>query len=141
MKKLIYILTVLALCCISCKKAVVDPVEPQLDVTFLNTSGDWKLESWKGETVPFQFYIRLKAKEFTMVHNMGSMYMERTTGSYNIITDNYGSYIRGLYDFTNSYWTHNYQISSLTASRMEWVATDDANEIQVFVRTGEFPEE
>ncbi|MCQ2185963.1 MAG: hypothetical protein MJY92_04485 [Bacteroidales bacterium] len=139
MKKLVLLLISAAFCCISCKKAAVDPVEPQLDITFINTSGDWKLDKWKAETVPFELYIHLKAKKFVMAHNVGSMYMERTTGSYNLVTDNYGTCIRGLYDFTNSFWSHTYKITSLTASRMEWVAMDDPDDIQVFVRVPEFP--
>lgn len=140
-----YILIVFAaLCCLlSCNKNARPAEDPQLVVNFTNTSGDWVLESWKGQPMDrTPVYIHLKAKEFVMMSSVGSMYLHKTTGSYNLYeVEGVGMVIRGIYDFTYDYWSHEYVISSLTAKKMVWTSMDDPEDVHIYARTDKFPAE
>lgn len=131
-----------ALAASSCKKHV-DPAEPQLPVTFYNTSGYWKLESWKGHGMKdVEVYIHLKDRKYTLRQNVGSMYLTEYTGEYNLIEEEgIGTIIRGIYDYTWEYWNSSYVITSLTATQMVWVDRDRSENSQVFVRISDFPEQ
>lgn len=127
----------------SCSKKAVEPEEPELPVTFYNTSGYWKLESWKGESMgDAHVYLYLKNKKFVLKQNVGSMYLKEYTGEYNLIEEvGVGTIIRGIYDYTWDYWSSNYVITSLTSHHMTWVDEDQSENVQKFVRISSFPEE
>ena len=64
------------------------------------------------------------------------------TGSYYIDTDvELGAVIRGNYDHDSGDWAHRYIVRSLTASKMVWVAKDDATFVQEFERIDSIPVE
>ncbi|MBP9998141.1 MAG: hypothetical protein KBS67_02755 [Bacteroidales bacterium] len=117
----------------SCQKAELPEPEPQLAVNFTNTSGEWELKTWNGNDMSdTPMHLTLKAKKFTIVQTIGSMYPETFTGSYNIYEEEgLGMIIRGIYDYTYEYWANRYIISSLTASSMEWT-TVGKDEILTF---------
>jgi hypothetical protein len=58
------------------------------------------------------------------------------TGTFNIETDiELGAIIRGMYDFDGGYWAHDYDVNNLTSGQMEWVAVDDIEFTQKFVKS------
>lgn len=140
--KRIFAIIFAAVCLAACtERNIPGNNEPQLPVTFTNTSGDWQLDSWKGNSMESAgVFIRLRNREFVLVQNVNSMYPTSYTGKYNLIEeDGTGTIIRGIYDFTSEYWQHNYIITSLTAQTMEWVAEDDPQDIHIYIRTTLFP--
>ena len=126
-----------------CDKPVVPQPDPQLPVTFTNTSGDWVLDTWEGNDMSSaQIYLRLKNKEFVMWQSVNSMYPVKYTGTYNITEiEGTGFVIRGMYDYTYEYWQHQYVISSLTSDTMEWTSLDNPADVSVYRRTDAFPKE
>lgn len=122
----------------SCQKEQIPESEPQLTVNFTNTSGEWELVTWNGNDMSdTPMHLTLKAKRFTILQTVGSMYPEKVTGSYNIYEEEgLGMVIRGIYDYTYEYWVHSYVISSLTASSMEW-KTVGKDEILTFKKASE----
>lgn len=142
MKKFIAIFAACLMFAASCSDKS-EPVVPQLPVTFTNTSGDWTLSEWNGNPMPEgSVYIRLRNREFVLMQNVGSMYLTKYTGSYNLIEEEgVGTIIRGIYDYSYEYWSHNYIISSLTANEMVWTAQDKSEDTYKYIRTESFPEE
>lgn len=121
-------------------------VEPQLDVTPHNISGTWQLESWHNGVQLAEgayLYMELIRKDrlFKSYDTIESALPRYRTGVYNIETDpELGAIIRGIYDYDGGDWNHRYIVTSLTASKMIWVAKDNPAEVQVFVKT-EIPAE
>ena len=119
-----------ALFAVSCDKET--PVVEYLDVTPNNISGQWQLVKWNGSDLSegSYFYMDLVRKEtkFTIYQNFDSMsdYPHVVTGEFNIEMDvELGAIIRGIYDYDEGFWAHEYEVNNLTESSMEWVATDD----------------
>lgn len=131
---------------VGCESNEEEYVEPQLEVTPNNIAGEWMLESWNnGLPVAEGCYLYMelvrKDRTFTIYENLDSFQTVRQTGRYVIEVDpELGAVIRGNYDFGGGDWNHHYIISSLTASRMIWVAVDDPQDVSVYVRT-EIPAE
>lgn len=123
----------------SCDKE--QPVQEYLDVTPNNIAGEWELVEWKGAALDegTYFYIDLvrKDKEFTIYQNFDSMgeMPHVVTGNFNLETDVLlGAIIRGVYDYSEGYWSHQYEVNDLTENTMTWVALDDPTFVQKFVR-------
>ena len=134
MKKILSLLSIIALAFsfMSCEKEG-QPV-PQLEVNAHNISGQWQLIEWNGDD--------LADGTYTMYQNMDSFtnVPHILTGSYVLSTDvELGSIIRGTYDHDCGEWSHRYVIESLTANEMFWVATDDSSFSQLFVRVDNIP--
>lgn len=131
---------------VGCESKEEEYVEPQLEVTPNNIAGEWMLESWNnGLPVAEGCYLYMelvrKDRTFTIYENLDSFQTVRQTGRYVIEVDpELSAVIRGNYDFGGGDWNHHYIISSLTASRMVWVAVDDPQDVSVYVRT-EIPAE
>lgn len=117
----------------SCRKAPAAQQE-QLPVTFFNTSGVWELAQWSGGDISgTSVSMTLKEKKFTLVQTIGSMYPVTYTGTYNLIPKEGGEVvIRGMYDYTWEYWSHNYRVVSLTASEMVWESEDDEKDVYTY---------
>ena len=114
-----------------------------LDVTHNNISGVWRLESYDNGVKLAEgsyYYIVFDRAERTFVtyDNLGSMGAYKNSGRYDIVTDG-AAVIRGMYDFGRGDWEHSYYVRNLTQDSMYWVATDDENITQVYVRA-ELPE-
>lgn len=122
--------------------------DPGLEVSLYNISGTWKLESWNnGSALADGSYVYLEityrdGQEFTIYQNLDSFGPRRITGVYNIYTDeSLGSIIRGMYDYENGDWSHRYIIRDLYTDRMTWIATDDPQNVSVYVRCDGIPQE
>lgn len=122
--------------------------DPGLEVTLYNLSGTWKLETWNnGETLADGSYVYIElsyrdGNEFTIYQNLDSFGPRRITGVYNLYTDDaLGSILRGMYDYENGDWSHRYIVSDLFADRMTWTATDDAQNVSLYVRCDGIPQE
>ena len=148
MKKILTLISVIALAfaASSCEKVDDNPQPQQLEVNAHNISGQWQLLEWNGEYLAEGTYVYLDIvrndKTYTMYQNMDSFtnVPHVITGSYFLSTDvELGAIIRGSYDHDNGEWAHRYNIISLTANEMIWVATDDLTFSQKFVRVDAIP--
>jgi hypothetical protein len=150
MKKILILLSIIAMTAVSCGKIIItEPEEaPQLEVNANNISGQWELVEWNGNRMSEGTYVYLDIvrndKTYTMYQNMDSFsnVPHVITGSYFLSTDvELGAVIRGSYDHDSGEWAHRYIIKSLTANEMLWVATDDLSFTQKFVRVESIPVE
>lgn len=123
---------------VSCSKDTNATKQHYLSVTPNNISGVWSLESYDNgvalEDGSF-LYIDFNRAErtFTSYDNLESMEMRKLTGRYDVVTDA-SAIIRGAYHYGRGDWEHDYYVRDLTSNRMVWVATDDENIVQVYVR-------
>ena len=118
------------------------PVVEYLDVTPNNISGEWELVQWNGSALEegTYFYIEFirKDRKYVIYQNFKSIgeFPQVLTGTFNIETDvELGAIIRGMYDFDGGYWAHDYEVNNLTNSQMEWIAVDDREFTQKFVKS------
>lgn len=118
------------------------PVVEYLDVTPNNISGEWELVQWNGNALEdgTYFYIEFirKDRKYVIYQNFKSIgeFPQVLTGTFNIETDvELGAIIRGMYDFDGGYWAHDYEVNNLTSGQMEWVAVDDIEFTQKFVKS------
>ena len=118
------------------------PVVEYLDVTPNNISGEWELVQWNGNALDdgTYFYIEFirKDRKYVIYQNFKSIgeFPQVLTGTFNIETDvELGAIIRGMYDFDGGYWAHDYEVNNLTSGQMEWVAVDDIEFTQKFVKS------
>lgn len=148
MKKILILLSIIAMTAVSCGKIIItEPEEaPQLEVNANNISGQWELVEWNGNRMSEGTYVYLDIvrndKTYTMYQNMDSFsnVPHVITGSYFLSTDvELGAVIRGSYDHDSGEWAHRYIIENLTANEMLWVATDDLSFSQKFVRVESIP--
>ena len=142
-------LAALSFFAVSCDRN--DMTEPQveyLDVNANNISGKWELVEWNGTaltagTSVFMEIVR-NDRTFKIYQNLDSFsdVPHVVSGSYYIETDpELGAIIRGVYDHDSGDWAHRYIIKDLTASEMTWVAKDDPDYIQKYVRVDTIPVE
>lgn len=131
-----------------CTKQEV-PVVEYLDVTANNISGNWKLAKWGNSELTDGTYMYVKftrnGKTFDMWQNMDSFsnIPHYSFGNFNILIDEErGAYIIGEYlPQDTGFWKHNYLVKDLTKDTMTWVAMDDENFVQHFVRVDSIPYE
>lgn len=131
---------------IACEKE--EPIEKieYLSPSYVTMAGTWKLSQWNGNEqgdTPY-FYIELDRRDhiFTIYQNIDSGKSRKITGTYEIITDEYGvSTIKGVYDHASGFWNHDYFVSELTVENMTWVASDDENDKSIYTRCDSIPEE
>lgn len=146
MKKILILLSIIAIAAVSCEKNPMREEPPQLEVNANNISGQWELVQWNGEYLTEGTYVYLDIvrndRTYTMYQNMDSFsnVPHVITGSYRLSTDEeLGAIIRGTYDHDSGEWSHRYIIKSLTSNTMEWVATDDSSFTQTFIRVDNIP--
>ena len=103
---------------------------------------------WNGGNLAEGTYVYIDIvrndKTYTMYQNFDSFsnVPHVVSGSYFIDTDpELGAIIRGNYDHDSGDWAHRYIVKSLTATKMVFVAKDDATFIQEFARISEIPVE
>lgn len=133
---------------VSCDKNDLSQPKEYLDVNANNIAGSWELVEWNGVPLTAGTYVYLdivrNGKTYTMYQNLDSFsnVPHVVTGSYNLETDpELGAIIRGNYDHDSGDWAHRYIIKDLTADEMYWVAKDNADFVQKFVRVDEIPVE
>ena len=147
MNKIKSIFAVLAVVLLSVACSKEEPVkEVELAVTPNNVSGAWKLVQWKGQDGSFvdldgdtYFYIDLvrKDRKFTIYQNFDSMgdMPHKVTGEFNIELSDIGEpIIRGVYDYSEGFWSHKYLVTSLTKTTMVWTSVEDPDFVQKFER-------
>lgn len=146
MKKILILLSIIAIAAVSCEKDSMPEEAPQLEVNANNISGQWELVEWNGISLTDGTYVYLDIvrndKTYTMYQNLDSFsnVPHVVTGSYRLSTDEeLGAIIRGTYDHDSGEWSHRYIIKSLTANEMLWVATDDHSFSQKFIRVDTIP--
>ena len=142
-------LAALSFFAVSCDRN--DMTEPQveyLDVNANNISGKWELVEWNGNALTAGTYAFMEIgrndRTFKIYQNLDSFsdVPHVVSGSYYIETDpELGAIIRGVYDHDSGDWAHRYIIKDLTASEMTWVAKDDPDYIQKYVRVESIPVE
>jgi hypothetical protein len=142
-------LAALSFFAVSCDRN--DMTEPQveyLDVNANNISGKWELVEWNGNALTTGTYVFMEIvrndRTFKIYQNLDSFsdVPHVVSGSYYIETDpELGAIIRGVYDHDSGDWAHRYIIKDLTASEMTWVAKDDPDYIQKYVRVDTIPVE
>ena len=143
-KKLTLFLSVFALA--SCAEKE-EPIV-YLDVNANNISGSWQLAEWNGSPLDAStdMYVNFVRNDrtFTIYQNLDSFtnVPHVATGTYYIETDvELGAIIRGMYDYDSGDWAHRYIVKELTATSMVWVAKDDQNYVQKYVRVESIPVE
>ena len=142
-------LAALSFLAVSCdKNENTEPQEIYLDVNANNISGKWELVEWNGASLTSGTYVFLDIvrndRTFKMYQNLDSFnnVPHVVSGSYYIETDpELGAIIRGSYDHDSGDWAHRYIIKDLTATKMTWVAKDDQDFVQKFVRVESIPVE
>lgn len=148
MKKTWFYLTLLlaAFAFVACDDSDDEIVEPQLEVNANNLAGVWQLVSWNNGAAlepGLHLYLELERRDriFKIYDNLGSFQTTLTTGQYYFETDSeMRTVVCGIYDYGRGDWNHDYLVTSLTATKMVWVATDDTNDVSVYVRA-ELPAE
>ena len=103
---------------------------------------------WNGSALAEGTYVFIDIvrndRTYTLYQNLDSFsdVPHVVSGSYYIETDpELGAIIRGVYDHDSGDWAHRYIIKDLTASEMTWVAKDDPDYIQKYVRVETIPVE
>ena len=149
MNKVKSILVTLAviLSAVACeKKTPVEPPVEYLEVNVSNISGSWELVEWNGAELQSGTYVFLNIirKDWTyqMWQNVDSFQdvPHQVTGRFNLdVEPAYGAIIRGEYDHDSGDWAHRYIIKDLTKDSMIWVAKDNADYVQKFVRVESIP--
>ena len=140
------LLAVASLMAVSCEKPDPAPVVEYLEVNANNISGNWQLKEWNGNALTGDTYVYLNIvrndKTYTMYQNLDSFseLPHVVTGRYNLDTDPVlGAIIRGNYDYDSGDWAHRYIIKNLTKDSMVWIAKDNAEFVQHFVRIESIP--
>lgn len=149
MNRIKNILTIFATAALmfSCTEKPVETIE-YLDVNANNISGKWELVEWNEAALVSGTYVFLDIirndRTYVMYQNLDSFsnVPHKVTGSYSIETDpELGAIIRGNYDHDSGDWAHRYIIKDLTADQMYWIAKDDPDFVQKFVRVESIPVE
>ena len=142
-------LAALSFLAVSCdRNDVSEPQEIYLDVNANNISGKWELVEWNGAALTSGTYVFLDIvrndRSFKIYQNLDSFsnVPHVVSGLYNLETDpELGAIIRGTYDHDSGDWAHRYIIKDLTAVKMTWVAKDDPDYVQKYVRVESIPVE
>lgn len=141
-------MSVISMVATSCIDKTDVEVEEYLDVNANNISGKWELAEWNGAALTAGTYVFMEIvrndRTFTLYQNLDSFndVPHVVTGSYFIETDpELGAIIRGNYDHDSGDWAHRYIIRDLTRESMIWVAKDDPEFVQKYVRVESIPVE
>lgn len=144
MKRIFHFLIVsLAILFVACDDKIETEV-PTLEVNAINLDGTWELAHWNDAPLADSTYVYIvlnrKNQTFRIYENMASMYPRLVTGSFELKKDyKVGDIISGIYDFEGGSWNHEYLITNLYKESMTWTATDDASDVQQFMRVAEVP--
>lgn len=128
----------------ACNKDNEEPVVYET-VNYATINGTWMLTEFNGKALEEGQYVYItfnrKEHTFEMYDNMGSMYSHKSTGTFEITEDDELGYVlTGEYDFSHDAWKE-YVVSEMTAETMKWTVKDDAEDISVYTRCAEIPED
>lgn len=129
---------------VSCNNESEEPVVYE-NVNYSTISGTWMLTEFNGKALEEGQYVYItfnrKEHTFEMYDNMGSMYSHKSTGTFEITEDDEIGYIlTGEYDFSHDACKE-YVVSEMTAETMKWTVKDDAEDVSVYTRCAEIPED
>lgn len=129
---------------VSCNNESEEPVVYE-NVNYSTISGTWMLTEFNGKALEEGQYVYItfnrKEHTFEMYDNMGSMYSHKSTGTFEITEDDEIGYIlTGEYDFSHDAWKE-YVVSEMTTETMKWTVKDDAEDVSVYTRCAEIPED
>ncbi|WP_303012875.1 lipocalin family protein [uncultured Bacteroides sp.] len=118
---------------------------PYLEVNYASLNGTWMLTEWRGAPLEEGQYVYItfdrKEHTFVMYENMGSMYSHESTGSFEVEEDDeLGTVLTGEYDYDNGSW-NTYIVTEMTATTMKWTVKGDAEDVSVYTRCPEIPED
>ncbi len=115
----------------------------EMAVTYKLIEGAWELREWQGNSLADGTFLYVKfdgaEHRFEMWDNLGSMYVEQTTGMFSITQDENGGYmLTGQYDYGVGDWKNDYRVKMMAnCNEMLW-ATDD--EYMIFSKIDVIPE-
>lgn len=141
----IYLVLFLAVTLMACEKDDEIQEIPSLEVTNANLHGTWELYEWDGELMNdgrfcYIDFDRLD-QTFVIYENLGSMYGRKLTGKFAIEGSlEEGFSLSGTYDYIDEVWKA-YQVNYLTAERMELSVQTNPEELLIYVRCDEIPED
>ncbi|WP_303207648.1 lipocalin family protein [Bacteroides oleiciplenus] len=147
-----YLMLVTAFLLSACSEEEMMSEPEYLPVNYANIAGTWKLSEWNGQEMGEERYCYLvigrKADEDTgkrtldIYMNMDSDKSRHLTSTYELEEDeDLGTIISGMYDHSAGFWNNSYLISELEYSRMVWTVSDDFEDVSVYVRCDEVPED
>lgn len=128
----------------ACDKDNEEPVVYET-VNYATINGTWMLTELNGKALEEGQYVYItfnrKEHTFEMYDNMGSMYSHKSTGTFEITEDDELGYVlTGEYDFSRDPWKE-YIVSEMTEETMKWTVKDDAEDVSVYTRCAEVPED
>lgn len=150
---LAYVMLAVTFLLTACDKDEIVPEVEYLPVTYANIAGTWKLAEWNGTPLSENRYCYLVIerrpddetgkRSLKMYMNIDSNKSHLETSTYELTEDEDSgtTSISGLYDYGAGFWTNTYVISELESDRMVWTVSDDAEDVSVYVRCEEVPEE
>lgn len=128
----------------ACNKDNEEPVVYET-VNYATINGTWMLTEFNGKALEEGQYVYItfnrKEHTFEMYDNMGSMYSHKSTGTFEITEDDELGYIlTGEYDFSHDLWNE-YIVSEMTDETMKWTVKDNVEDVSVYTRCAEIPED
>ena len=128
----------------ACSKDNEEPVVYET-VNYATINGTWMLTEFNGKALEEGQYVYItfnrKEHTFEMYDNMGSMYSHKSTGTFEITEDDELGYVlTGEYDFSHDPWNE-YIVSEMTDETMKWTVKDNAEDVSVYTRCAEIPED
>lgn len=123
-----------------------EPSLPYIEPTYVNMAGTWRLSAWNGVELgdsPYMYIVFNRAEHtFDMYQNLDSGKSRHITGTYELITNEDGiTTVKGIYDHAAGFWSHDYFVRNMTDSQMTWVVTDNDNDVSVYTRCSDIPED
>lgn len=128
----------------SCNKENVETTVYET-VNYATINGTWTLTEFNGKALEEGQYVYItfdrKEHTFEMYDNMGSMYSHKSTGTFEISEDDELGYIlTGEYDFSHDSWNE-YIVSEMTDTTMKWTVKDNPEDVSVYTKCEEIPED
>ena len=144
MKKIFHLLIVTFVFFFAACDDTTETIIPTLEVNPINLNGTWQLAEWRNAPLADSTYVYIilsrKDLSFRIYDNMASMYPSLTSGTFELENDyKLGDIISGIYDYEQGSWNHSYIVTDLNEESMIWTATDDATDVQKFVRVASVP--
>lgn len=133
---------------IACSSDDDEYMEPTVIVSYKTVDGIWQLSEWNGAPLAEGQYCYLVMNRtehsFTMYQNFDSQVSREITGSFALGKDEDNGdkdYISGEYDYNNGEWNDDYYITIYGGdnARMIWVASENSEDVSVYVPCSEVP--
>lgn len=151
MKRLTYLLMVLATALLTATACTEKPSEPIIpdgpqpsdeELTAEYITDVWALVEWSSGLAEGSYcYLQFDGKNnrYDMWDNLGSMYANHRSGSFAISEEDGCYYIRGTYDNGVGDWNDSYEVEVFNFDLMDWISLS-TGEVMRFRRIFELPE-